>query len=168
MPNLEKLLQKFTEAEFDFVLVGGFAGVLHGSSYVTDDLDICAAPSPENVEVLRNILRDLNPTHRMTANQLSFLEHPKGEANLTNLYLETDAGVVDVLGSVLGIGEYDRLAENAIEVPLNGLICRVISLPDLITAKEAVARDKDLLVAKELRAIAAKRGIDIPPPSSDS
>lgn len=168
MPNLERLLQKFTEAEFDFVLVGGFAGVLHGSSYVTDDLDICAVLSTENVEILRDILRDLNPTHRMTSNQLSFLEHPKGEANLANLYLETDAGAVDVLGSVLGIGEFDRLAENAIEVPLNGLVCRVISLPDLIAAKEAVARDKDLLVAKELRAIAAKRGMDIPLPSSDS
>ena len=75
MPNLEKLLQKFTEAEFDFVLVGGFAGVLHGSSYVTDDLDICAALSTEDVGVLRNILRVLNPTHRMTAHPLSFRGH---------------------------------------------------------------------------------------------
>ena len=82
--------------------------------------------------------------------------------------METDAGIVDVLGSVLGLGEYDRLAENALEIPLNGQICRVISLSDLIVAKEAVARDKDLLVAKELRAIAVKRGIDVPPPDSDS
>lgn len=167
MPNLENLLRRFTEAEFDFVLVGGFAGVLHGSSYVTDDLDICAVLSTENINKLRSILADLNPVHRMTSAGLSFLEHPGVETSVANLYLATDAGAVDVLGSVLGLGAYDRLIETAIEVPLNGQICRVISLPDLITAKEAVARDKDLLVAKELRAIAAKRGIDIPPPVDD-
>jgi hypothetical protein len=33
----------------------------------------------------------------------------------------------------------------------------VISLEDLITAKEAMGREKDLLTAKELRAIAARR-----------
>lgn len=33
----------------------------------------------------------------------------------------------------------------------------VTSIDDLIAAKEAVGRDKDLLAVKELRAIAAKR-----------
>ena len=33
----------------------------------------------------------------------------------------------------------------------------VMSLEDLIAAKEALGREKDLLAAKELRAIAAKR-----------
>jgi len=45
---------------------------------------------------------------------------------------------------------------NAVEVPLFGRRCRVISLEDLITAKEAMGREKDLLTTKELRAIAAK------------
>ena len=59
---------------------------------------------------------------------------------------------------MLGIGAYQELARNAIEVPLFGHRCRVISLEDLIKAKEAMGREKDLLTAKELRAIAAKRG----------
>ena len=33
----------------------------------------------------------------------------------------------------------------------------VMALEDLIAAKEALGREKDLLTAKELRAIAAKR-----------
>jgi len=41
----------------------------------------------------------------------------------------------------------------AIEVELLGRRIRAISLDDLIAAKEALGRDKDLLVAKELRAI---------------
>jgi adenine deaminase len=46
------------------VIVGGFAATLHGSSLVTRDLDVCAILSDQNVEKLRDALRDLQPTHR--------------------------------------------------------------------------------------------------------
>lgn len=157
MKNLHILLQRFADAGLDFVVVGGFAGVLHGSSYVTEDLDVCAMLSPETLAKLRTALADLHPVHRMTHQKLSFLEHPPAGQPLANVYLETDAGVVDVLGSVLGIGDYEALARHAIEVPLFGRKCRVISLENLIRAKEALGREKDLLTAKELRAIQAKR-----------
>lgn len=157
MRNLHLLIQRLADSGVDFVIVGGFASVLHGSSYVTEDLDICAVLSPENIERLRVAFGDLKPVHRMTHKKLSFLEHPAAGAPLANLYLETGAGVLDVLGSVLGLGGYEALARNAIEVPLFGRKCRVVALEDLIRAKEAMGREKDLLTAKELRAIAAKR-----------
>ena len=130
---------------------------MHGSSYVTDDLEICAVLTPENVAKLRLALGDLHPVHRITHKKLSFLDHPPIGQQLANLYLETDAGVVDVLGTILGLGGFEILSRNAIEIPLFGRRCRLISLEDLITAKEAMGREKDLLTAKELRAIAAKR-----------
>lgn len=157
MQTLRLLLQRLAEAGLDYVVVGGFAGVLHGSSLVTNDLDICAVLSPENVAKLRKALADLHPVHRMTHKKLSFLEHPADGQPLANLYLETDAGIVDVLGNVLGIGDYGRLAKNAVEIPLFGHRCRVISMDDLIKAKEAMGREKDLLTVKELRAIVEKR-----------
>ena len=46
MKSLHVLLQRFADAGLEFVVVGGFAGVLHGSAYVTVDLDICAVMSP--------------------------------------------------------------------------------------------------------------------------
>jgi len=159
MKSLHLLLQRFADADLDFVVVGGFAGVLHGSSYVTDDLDVCALLTPENISKLRVALGDLHPVHRITHKKLSFLEHPPEGQKLLNLYLETDAGVVDVLGAILGVDGFDTLRKNAIEIPLFGRRCRVISLEDLISAKEAMGREKDLLTAKELRAIAAKRSL---------
>jgi hypothetical protein len=102
-------------------------------------------------------LADLHPVHRMTPQKLSFLDYPTGDAPIANLYLETDGGIIDVLSSILGVGDYERLQRTAIEIPLFGRLCRVISLPDLISAKEAMGREKDLLAAKELRAIAVKR-----------
>jgi len=159
MKSLHLLLQRFADADLDFVVVGGFAGVLHGSSYVTDDLDVCALLTPENISKLRVALGDLHPVHRITHKKLSFLEHPPEGQKLPNLYLETDAGVVGVLGAILGVDGFDTLRKNAIEIPLFGRRCRVISLEDLISTKEAMGREKDLLTAKELRAIAAKRSL---------
>jgi len=157
MKNLHLILQRLADAGFEFVVVGGYAGVLHGSAYVTNDLDVCAVLSPENIGRLRTALTDLHPVHRMTHNRVSFLENPAEGQPVMNLYLETDGGVIDVLGSVLGIGDYKRLKERAVEVSLFGRKCRLMSLDDLIAAKEALGREKDLLTAKELRAIAAKR-----------
>jgi hypothetical protein len=43
------LIQRLCDADIDFVIVGGFAGILRGSTLVTRDLDVCAVLSRENV-----------------------------------------------------------------------------------------------------------------------
>jgi len=157
MKSLNLLLQRLADAGPEFVVIGGYAAVLHGSSYVTNDLDLCMVLSRENVARLRLALADLNPVHRLTHKKLSFTKFPPADQDVSNLYLETDGGVVDVLGSVLGVGDFPSLRQHAIEVLLFGRRCWVMSLEDLIRSKEALGREKDLLTAKELRAIAAKR-----------
>lgn len=157
MQDFSILLKKLADAGLDFVIVGGFAAITHGSSYLTRDVDICAVLTAENVARLRAALADWNPKHRMTPQRLSFLAFPPVDQPVSNLYLQTDMGVVDILSSILGIGDFERLKQNAEQVEIDGRSYRVMSLNDLITAKEALGREKDLLTAKELRAIAAKR-----------
>jgi hypothetical protein len=157
MIEINLLLERLCDAGVDFVIVGGFAATLHGSSLVTRDLDVCAILSSENVEKLRAALRDLKPTHRLTPQKLSFLDNRDPGVEVHNLYLRTDFGPVDILSSILGVGDFDRVRVASIEVELFGRSCRVISLDDLIQAKEALGRDKDLLAAKELRAVREKQ-----------
>jgi ribosomal protein L34 len=71
--QLNRLIERLCDAGVDFVIVGGFAGMLHGSSLVTRDLDVCAVLSAENIAKLRAALGDLHPTHRLTPQRLSFL-----------------------------------------------------------------------------------------------
>ena len=70
-----------------------------------------------------------------------------------NLYLGTTLGPVDILTSISGVGDYARVRETSVEIEIFGRTCRVISIEDLIRAKESLARPKDLLAAQELRAI---------------
>ncbi len=155
--QLHHLIQRLSEAEIDFVIVGSFAGMLHGSSLVTRDLDVCAVLSRENVARLRDVLGDLNPTHRQTPQRLSFLDNPAPDVEVKNLHLGTTLGPMDILSSIKGVGGYARVREASVEVEIFGRRCRVISIEDLIRAKESLARPKDLLAAQELRAILEQR-----------
>ena len=52
---------------------------------------------------------------------------------------------------------FRSLRERALRADVFGVSCAVLPLEALIAAKETLGREKDLLTAKELRAIAAKR-----------
>jgi predicted nucleotidyltransferase len=156
-PDFSQLLAKLVDTGFEFVIVGGYAAVAHGSAQVTRDIDICAVLTSENVETLRKALAPWRPKHRMTPQRLSFIDVPPAGTPVENLYLETDVGVVDILSSVLGVGDFERLKSQAERLEIEGRAHWLISLDDLIVAKEALGREKDLLAAKELRAIAAKK-----------
>lgn len=131
--------------------------MLHGSTLVTRDLDLCTVLTPENIERLREVLRDFHPRHRMTPQKLSFDNIPPAGQSLNNLYLETDLGVVDFLGNITGLGDFEYVRSNAEEILINGNKILVMSLDNLIRAKEAMNREKDRLAVKELKAIQAKK-----------
>lgn len=139
------------------MIVGGFAAILHGSPLMTRDLAVCAVLTEENVQKLRESLKELNPVHRFTPQKLSFLTIPPPGQKLNNLHLETEWGPVDILTAILGIGDFDAVCANAVEFEMFDRKCRVISLEDLIKAKEAVSRDKDKNSIIVLRAIAEKK-----------
>lgn len=153
MHNLNRLLQRLSESDLDFVVVGGFAAMLHGSSMVTRDLDICMVLDDANLARLRTILADLAPVHRFTAARLPFGTVPAPGTQLQNLYLETAWGALDVLTVMKGVGDFARIKATSSEIEIMSVKCRLISLDDLITVKESVARPKDLQAAVELRAI---------------
>jgi hypothetical protein len=56
MQDLNLLLETLLTHKLDFLVVGGFAAVVHGSSHVTKDLDITMLMTQENVDQLRSAL----------------------------------------------------------------------------------------------------------------
>lgn len=93
--DFKLLLSKLSENDFDFIVIGGFTAAAYGSSFVTQYLDVCAILTPTNIEKLRKALVDIHPLHRIANNKPSFLEIPKSIEGINNLYLQTDAGVLD-------------------------------------------------------------------------
>jgi hypothetical protein len=64
--NFPNLLLRLADAGVHFVVVGGYAGIVHGCTYMTVDVDICCDFSVGNLLALQKALSDLHPIHRMT------------------------------------------------------------------------------------------------------
>ena len=156
MENLNELLKKILNFNIDFVIVGGFAGVVHGATQVTQDLDICLLIDEQKINDLRECLKDLNPKHRMLPQKPSFLDTPDASSDIKNLYLETNLGIIDILSEVPNIGSFKRIKDNSITVQLFGHNCQVISLDDLIEVKKNLGRAKDIALYHELLEIKNK------------
>lgn len=54
MQNFDRLLHRLADSGLEFVIIGGFAAVTHGSSLMTRDLDICVVLTDDTVEKLRS------------------------------------------------------------------------------------------------------------------
>jgi hypothetical protein len=131
--------------------------VAHGTSLVTQDVDICCHFATDNLMRLQEALAGLHPVHRMTPKRLPLQLTPQACGGLKNLYLDTDLGQLDCLGEVAGVGDFEQAKSLSVEVSLPAGTCRVLSLDALIAAKAAMARPRDREVVKQLRAIKARR-----------
>ena len=153
MVNLERLLARLVEYDIEFVIVGDFAAFAHGASVVTFDVELCCRMIPKNLLRLQEALKDLNPVHRMTPQKIQLALTPASCIGLKNIYIQSDWGQLDCLGEVAGVGDYDIVFENRIEVDLGFCRCRVLEIEPLIRAKEAMSRPKDLQAIIQLKAI---------------
>jgi hypothetical protein len=152
MQNLSELTRRLIEAQVEFVVIGGFAAVAHGVTLTTRDVDICCRFSEANLLRIQQAFADLHPAHRSRPDMPLALT-PEQCAGLKNLYLKTDLGIVDCLGEVLGVGDFEAVWRQSVELRLPFGTCRVLSLEATIRAKEAMNRDHDRIAVRQLRAI---------------
>ena len=151
--GLPDLLERLVRASVDFVIIGGYAGVIHGCTYVTQDVDICCDFSVANLLALQKALADLHPVHRMTPGRKRLELTPENAGEFRNLYLDTDMGRLDCLGEVQGIGSYEQVKKASLPVEVDGLRLRVLTIDALIKAKEAMNRPHDREAIRQLKAI---------------
>lgn len=138
----------------DFVLIGGLAGVVHGSSYPTYDVDIAYARDPENLEKLAAALRELGAELRDAPAGLPFSLDAGTLRAGSHFTLATPHGSLDLLSDPDGAPAYAELKRAAGEpVAIEGVAIHVASLDHLIAMKERSGRTKDKLMATEYRVL---------------
>jgi len=147
------LLERLAKGGVDFVIVGGFAGVVHGCTYVTQDIDICCDFSPANLLKLQGAVSDLHPVHRMTPNRKKLKLTQKTCGQLKNLYLDTDIGQLDCMSFIDGVGDYEKVKRASELVKVEDVQLRVLSVGALIKAKNAMNRPRDKQAVLELEAV---------------
>jgi predicted nucleotidyltransferase len=156
MQRTPELLRLLLDAGVEFVIIGGVAAIAYGSATFTQDFDITASFSAENLSRLLAALRPYHPKYALAMPKRPVTETPEELSANRNLYLLSDLGRLDVLSEVVPAGSYEQVAARATTMELYGHPCRIISLDDLITVKRHLGRDKDRLVERELVALRAR------------
>jgi len=136
-----KILKTLDRHAVKFVIIGGIAGRLWGSTTVTNDLDICYGRDAGNMKALAAALRDLDVKLRGTL---------KAGDTFT---FTTSAGNFDIIGNPAGSSGYEALARTATKMDVGGVTVLVAAIEDLILMKRAAGRPKDLIEVEILAAV---------------
>jgi hypothetical protein len=151
--NFKMALTVLANHEVEFVLVGGAAVVAHGSTLMTQDLDIVYRVEPANVNRLLLAFTELdayvfNDPRRL---RLGFDHLYNHGHHLT----ETLAGRIDALGSIGKNGDilFEDLVSDAIQLDVFGVRILCISIDQLIRVKRELGRPRDMAAVLELEAI---------------
>lgn len=157
----EAMLGVLAEHRVRCVLIGGFAAVIHGSPYLTTDVDVVPAADQENLERLSAALGEMH-ARVWTSSEPdgSPFDHSAGSLVAVRVWnLVTDHGRLDITFRPSGTEGFDDLSRDAVHLTILGVPVDVASLADIIRSKEAAGRERDRLVLPVLRRIAEETGV---------
>ncbi len=148
-PEVDKLLGPLVAHGVDFVLIGGQAGIAHGSSYPSYDLDVIYARDRDNVARLVTCLEEIGVRLRDAPADPPFILDAKTIENGANFTFITPFGDFDVLADAAGMPSYEELKSAAADREMFGHVIKVASIDHLIAMKRAAGRTKDKLMVEE-------------------
>lgn len=153
MTDYRALLEALAAGRAEFVIVGGFAAAVHGSSRFTADLDVVYRRTPDNLDRLAAALAPHQPYPRGAPPGLPFQWDVRFLQAGLNFPLETSLGEIDLLGEVAGGGTYESLRADSQVIQLSGFDFSVVTLRRLIALKRAAGRPRDYESVAELEAL---------------
>jgi len=136
--DFRDFIKCFNDNEVKYILVGGYSVILHGYSRTTGDMDLWVERTAENYKkIVNSFLTFGMPVFDMT-------EH----AFLNNKALDVftfgrPPSSIDIMVEVKGL-HFDECFQHAVYFEEDGLTIRTIFLNDLVSAKKASGRAKDI------------------------
>jgi hypothetical protein len=130
-----------------FVVLGGFAAVIHGSPLPTEDIDVIPSSNGDNLERLAQALQRLEAKIRTGGEPVATKIDAAFLRNMPHmLNLVTKFGQMDLTFSPSGaLSTYEQWRVHARAAQLReGLVVVVAALDDIIASKVAANRPKDL------------------------
>ncbi len=136
--DFRDFLTALNDQEVRYILVGGFSVILHGYARTTGDMDIWVERSTENYLKLKKAFLQFGmPVFDMTAE--NFLSHPNWDV----FTFGTPPVAIDIMVKVKGL-DFETCYQRSVWFEDADLVIRTIHKNDLLKAKEAAGRSKDL------------------------
>ena len=151
----DEILRRLVDGGVRFVLVGGLAAQAHGSTSLTNDLDICYARDADNLAALASVLVDVAAIRRglpPDAPAMPSLDIRTLRAG-SLFTLTTRFGDFDLLSNPDPGFDYEGLASTSVPAVSAGVAVRAAGLDDLMAMKRAAGRPKDRIELEILGAL---------------
>jgi len=155
--EFERLLPELVRGGVDFILIGGVAGIVHGSARVTYDVDLLYSRTDDNIRRLASVLEPRSPYLRDAPPALPVTWYERTIRAGLNFSLTTNLGDLDLFGEVSVGNRYNDLLPHSFDVEAFGIQFKCVDLPTLIRIKKAAGRAKDLEAIAELQALLEER-----------
>lgn len=151
--DAEGLIAALDGAGVEYVVIGGFAAVLHGSPLPTQDLDICPSSDPANLRRLANLLLVALARGESSGTPLATTveeaESRLGSANVMSL--DTSFGRLVIVIQPSGTRGYADLKRDRVVYEIGGIPVPTASLRAIIRSKQSAGRQRDLQHLPTLR-----------------
>ena len=157
MTDFAGLIRVLADAEVELILIGGVAAVVHGSARLTRDVDVVYRRTDANIVRTVEAIAPYDPYLRGAPSGLPFRWDVATVSRGLNFTLTTRLGDLDLLGEVIGGGNYDQLVQHSEPVRIFDRDVRCLTLDWLIKIKRAAGRPRDFEAVAELEAIREER-----------
>ena len=146
------VLRALSECGAPAVVIGQVAGILHGSSELTGDLDLLWSGEPTEMPRMARAFTSLGA--RLSTDDGVPIADPAAAFELPKVLFETLSVSGDCCTPRLRWGGMDVAAflHRAETTRIDGIVVRYLALGDLIVMRRAAGRPKDLRRAEELEA----------------
>lgn len=144
------------EEDVEFVVLGGFAAVVRGSSLPTKDIDVIPSRDRTNLDRLGRALTRMNAMIRISGDPVPTKIDGGFLASMPHmLNLVTDFGEMDITFTPAGsVGDFEGWRRGATSEEIeDGLMVLVASLDDIIDSKRAANRPKDQMALPYLESL---------------
>jgi hypothetical protein len=122
----------------NYILIGGYSVIIHGYSRTTGDMDIWVERSSENYQKLKKAFAQFGmPVFDMT--ESNFLDHPSWDV----FTFGRPPSSIDIMVKAKGL-DFDTCFKQSMLYEEDGLHIRTIAYQDLLKAKSATGRAKDI------------------------
>jgi len=135
----ERLLRTLVGHGVEFYVIGAVAAWLQGNPSVTLDLDVMPRRDIDNADRLAAALNELSARPR--DNEKPIALEGSDFLGWEAQRFDTDAGPLDVVPHAAGIGAFEDVA--TIELALDDISIRAITIDEVIASKETLGRPKD-------------------------
>lgn len=145
--DFAEFIAAFNNNKVEYILVGGLAVVLHGYNRTTGDMDLLVNPTKANYLKMMRAFKEFGlPLNSILEND--FLNPEEMDV----FTFGRPPLAIDLMTKMRGVA-FEEAYEQSIEMEIEGIIIRLLHYNQLIAAKKASGRFKDLDDIEQLERI---------------